>query len=73
VYDTVAIPVAIPVKTPVDELIDASEGVLHVQVPPEIECDRVIESPAHTFPGPEMAPSIPTVNCIVAAQPDEIV
>ncbi len=68
-----AIPVAIPIKTPVEAFIDASDGVLQVQVPPETMCDSVIESPAHTFPGPEMAPSMPTVNCIVAAQPEESV
>ncbi len=30
-----------------------------------------MESPAQTFPGPEMTPGRPTVNCIVAAQPDD--
>ncbi len=70
-YDTVAIPVAMPVNTPVVEFIDANEGVLHDHVPPETGWDSEIESPAHTLPGPAMAPRIPTVNCKEAEQPEE--
>ena len=72
-YDTVAIPVAMPVNTPVVGFIEPNEGVLHDHVPPETGWDSEIESPAHTFPGPPIAPGRPTVNCIVVAQPDESV
>jgi hypothetical protein len=67
-------PTAAPVTTPVSDPTPATEGALLVQTPPGVELDNVIEAPAHTEDGPEVAPTEGfTVISVLTAQPAALV
>ncbi len=54
VYVTSTVPLLIPVSRPVDGLIDATDGVPTLQVPPAINAETlmVAEEPTHTVDEP---------------------
>ena len=52
------VPAVTPVTTPVEEFTDAIAVDPDVQVPPEVESERVIELPTHTVEGPDMVTGV---------------
>jgi hypothetical protein len=58
-YVMVAVPAETPVTMPVDEPIDATDGVLDVQVPPGVASARVVVPVAQTV-------NVPVIGAVVA-------
>lgn len=63
----VVLPRAIPVTTP-ELLIVATEGLLLLQVPPDVASASVMVLPIHTLPGPVIAATAFTETALVTKQ-----
>jgi hypothetical protein len=69
-YVMVTLPAVTPHASPVVLFTVATDGLLLVQKPPDVELERVVQEPTHTLVGPEIAPGKEfTVITLVSRQP----